>query len=153
MKRSLQSSVIALTVLVGLGVGPEVSCASTAPLLPTQIGCMTSAQVRPSKIELSCADDNMYFDHAVWATWSTTATGTARYMRNRCTPDCASSSVTQWGVVKLTASDPKLITGKLIFTKLSAVAIGHSARVEMTWSGPARVHGGSWTITAGTLLN
>ena len=151
--RSTFGATVALTVALSTVLLPiEISGAAPAMIkVPTGEGCQVAAKFQPRTIVLSCADGNAYFGSIEWSSWgSLTATGSGRYMRNTCIPDCAGGTIVSRGVVTLLASDPGLIGGLEIYTRLMATQSKDHSFMVLNWSRDNNVSSGLGTWNATT---
>lgn len=61
------------------------------------IDCSRQPVVRPAQVTLTCADANTALTHVRWQTWGgPDASGTATYVENDCTPDCAAGTLAHY---------------------------------------------------------
>lgn len=115
--RLILGLVVALTPMaLGslLGSGAAEAASSTVAVLD----CANKAVVRPTTFTIACADDNSYLQRVDWKTWTTTsATATATYVENTCTPYCAAGKFVDYAAA-LTLSVPKSSKFGKVFTKL-----------------------------------
>lgn len=115
--RSVGVALVASVALASLcPVATSVTAASAAPAFPRVLTCAGKTVVRPARYVLACADANTYFDKIHWKSWgATSATGTATYVQNTCTPTCAQGSFVRRPAA-LTLSKPKKTPYGLLFS-------------------------------------
>jgi hypothetical protein len=109
MKR-FSSSVALLLVALGVLAGtdaPASLASSTHPAARSVLTCAGKTAVRPANYVLACADANAYFSAIHWTSWtSRSATATATFVQNNCTPTCAAGKFVKYPA-RLVLSQPK----------------------------------------------
>jgi len=77
----------------------------------------STAVVRPSTYQ---SGNNTVFSNITWNQWdSATATGTATYRFNTCTPNCAAGNYQTDQNVTISFTDPMIVCGRWFFTELT----------------------------------
>ena len=129
------AALIALAAAVWLA--EPVSAASDPARLPAGTACHPAAQIRPSTVVLSCADDNVYVGRITWSAWSEEeADGVGQYTYNTCSPDCAGGVFLS---VRVTVRANTLVHD--LFTRL-VLTKPDASRLTLHWSAEQGV--GSW---------
>ncbi len=143
-----RSRAILLITVLALAAAPALAAASSAPVrLPTGNACKASAAVRPAEVVLSCADGNEYVGGITWSSWTaTSASGTGRLTYNNCTPDCA-GGVFLSVAASVAVSDPRTISGQLLFTHL-VITKSDRSTLTLNWSAYGTLGNGNWVPTA-----
>jgi eukaryotic-like serine/threonine-protein kinase len=88
-------------------------CTAPAPL-------GLQSRVEPPGITFACADNGDGFDHAVWASWTSSgATATGVIWMKKCTPNCATGGIGFYPA-SIRLSDVVRVKNGLLFTRLTA---------------------------------
>ena len=85
----------------------------------TYVNNCGTAQVKPTSLTQFCADAGAGLSGIKWSSWNAkSATGTALYSENDCTPNCAAGKIFSTKV-KVTLSQPTTTHGHLYLMKVS----------------------------------
>jgi hypothetical protein len=148
---SAVAAVGAVTALVA-GLQP----ASAAPVArvshPVVVTCSGTAQERPSRYVLACADYGDYVAGVQWVSWKNVAFGAGTEHIHGCYPSCAASNVWYTYPVLLTLWRPEARpghTGERYFTRLTEIRTGslklpHYKNLPRTYTWPLA----AWSSTS-----
>lgn len=106
--------------LAALAAPPALAAtaAGTGTAPPRVLTCAGKPVVKPSSYVLTCADAYTYFDAIHWTTWGpTSATATATYVQNTCTPTCVAGHFVRYPAT-LTLSEPEKTTYGELFSAI-----------------------------------
>jgi hypothetical protein len=118
---------LAIESLWGLADPPECAPAPGTPVGATPVdraievyGNCATASLEPTTIVLTCADYGWILEGLHWTSWSNTAaTGTATFVYNDCSPDCALGHCHQVPDTRVTLTDPVVgAGGQLVWSRL-----------------------------------
>lgn len=118
-RSSKRRSALALLGALGVAAVPLAGRARNAASTPATVRvltCQGTAVVRPVRYVLSCAHANASFEKIRWTSWTAaSATASAVYLHNTCTPSCARGPMVR-SAVTLVLAAPKRAHDGLLFS-------------------------------------
>jgi hypothetical protein len=117
MRRTLLLSAVLTAGFVG--AVPLAAMASTSSSTPSVLTCAGKKAIKPTSYVIACADGNSELTSIKWTSWGTnTATGTATFHTNTCTPNCVAGKFVDYKAT-VTFSKPTKASSGLLFSKIS----------------------------------